>query len=74
MKPLISIGIPVKNGFKNKTEKDINLEKALYSILNQSYNNMEIIISNNCSTDKTKAFLEDISKTDKRIKVFDQTK
>jgi glycosyltransferase involved in cell wall biosynthesis len=74
MKPLISIGIPVKNGFKNKTEKDIDLEKALYSILNQSYNNMEIIISNNCSTDKTKVFLEDISKTDKRIKVFDQRK
>lgn len=74
MEPLISIGIPVKNGFKDKTEKDIDLEKALNSVLKQSYNNIEIIISNNCSNDKTKVFLEEISKTDKRIKIFDQRK
>jgi len=55
MKPLVSIGIPVKNGFANKTEKDINLEKAVHSILNQSYTNLEIIISNNGSTDQTNA-------------------
>ena len=47
MEPLVSIGIPVKNGFTNKTEKDIDLEKTLNSILKQSYNNIEIIISNN---------------------------
>ena len=29
MEPLVSIGIPVKNGFANKSEKDINLEKAI---------------------------------------------
>ena len=45
MEPLVSIGIPVKNGFTNKTEKDIDLEKTLNSILKQSYNNIEIIIS-----------------------------
>ena len=72
MEPLVSIGIPVKNGFVNKTEKDIDLEKTLNSILKQSYNNIEIIISNNCSTDKTNTFLEEISKTDKRIKLFNQ--
>ena len=35
MKPLVSIGMPMRNGFINKTEKDINLKKALNSILNQ---------------------------------------
>ena len=73
MNPLVSIGIPVKNGFLGKTEKDINLEKALNSILNQSYTNLEIIISNNCSTDKTSLFLDEMSKKDKRIKIFHQT-
>ena len=74
MKPLVSIGIPVKNGFVNASEKDIDLAKALNSILNQSYTNLEIIISNNCSTDETNSFLEKISKTDKRIKIFNQDK
>jgi len=72
MKPLVSIGMPVKNGFLNKTEKDINLEKALNSVLNQSYTNLEIIISNNVSTDETNLFLEKISKIDKRIKIYNQ--
>ena len=82
MKPLVSIGIPVKNGFANRypgngfvySEKDIDLAKALNSILNQTYTNLEIIISNNGSTDETNAFLEKISKTDKRIKIFNQHK
>jgi len=82
MKPLVSIGIPVKNGFANRypgnefvySEKDIDLAKALNSILNQTYTNLEIIISNNGSTDETNAFLEKISKTDKRIIIFNQHK
>lgn len=80
MSPLVSIGIPVKNGFANRYESkkfthsksDINLEKALDSILNQTYKNIEIIISNNGSTDETKMFLEKISKLDNRIKIFNQ--
>lgn len=74
MEPLISIGIPVKDGFKNKTDNDINLKKALDSVLKQSYQNIEIIISNNCSTDNTKIFLDKISETDQRIKIFNQKK
>ena len=46
MEPLISIGIPVKNGFRNKTESNIDLKKALDSVLKQSYQNIEIIVSN----------------------------
>ena len=30
MKPLISIGLPVKDGFKDRSQNDINLEKSLY--------------------------------------------
>ena len=47
MKPLVSIGIPVKNGFEKASwdevddfvysEKDIDLAKVLNSILNQTY-------------------------------------
>jgi len=70
MKPLVSIGIPVKNGFKNKSEEDIDLAKVLDSILSQSYNNLEIIVSNNCSSDETNSYLEKLSKTDKRVKIF----
>ena len=72
MKPLVSIGIPVKNGFKNKSEEDIDLAKVLDSILSQSYNNLEIIVSNNCSSDETNSYLEKLSKTDKRVKIFNQ--
>ena len=74
MEPLISIGIPVRNGFQNKTRDNIDLERALDPVLKQSYKNIEIIISNNCSTDNTKIFLDKMSKTDKRIKLFNQTK
>ena len=80
MRPLVSIGIPVKNGFANRylgtdfiySENDIDLAKALDAIINQSYTNLEIIISNNGSTDETYSFLEKISKEDKRIKIFNQ--
>lgn len=81
MKPLVTIGIPVKNGFAKRypgagivyTDKDINLSSCLDTIINQSYTNLEIIVSNNGSTDETASFLDDISKKDKRIKVFHQT-
>ena len=57
MKPLISIGLPVKDGFKDRSQNDINLEKSLNSILSQTYENLEIIISDNCSEDETTKFL-----------------
>jgi len=80
MRPLVTIAIPVKNGFSRRypgagilySDKDINLSSALNAIINQSYKNLEIIISNNKSTDETALFLDDISKKDNRIKVFHQ--
>jgi glycosyltransferase involved in cell wall biosynthesis len=62
----------MRNKFINKIEKDINLKKTLNLILNRDYKNIKIILSNNGSTDGTSKFLNKISKTDNRIKVYNQ--
>jgi len=61
--PAISIGLPVHNG-------ENYLDKALESILNQSYNNFELIISDNASTDNTKTICKYHLKKDKRIRYY----
>ena len=60
-KLLVSIGIPVFNG-----EKSIG--KALSSLINQDYENIEIIISDNASTDKTFDICKKFILKDSRIK------
>lgn len=50
--PKVSIGLPVRNG-------DRYLEEALASLVGQDYPNLEIVISDNASTDRTKEILED---------------
>jgi len=62
-KPRVSIGIPVYNG-------ENYLEKALNSILQQSYQDFEIVICDNASTDKTKEICVDYSRRDRRIRYF----
>ena len=59
----ITIGMPVYNG-------EENLEEAIGSILSQTYTNFELIIADDCSTDKSREIYEKYSKKDKRIKVF----
>lgn len=63
IKPFISIIIPVYNG-----EKYIN--RLIDSITNQDYENYEIIIVNDGSTDKTKDILDNINND--KIKVYHQ--
>ncbi len=57
--PLVSIGMPVYNGEKY-------IRQALGSLLNQTYKNFELIISDNASTDETKNFLKNMLKGRKR--------
>lgn len=59
--PKVCIGIPVYNGEKF-------LRNALDCLLNQSYENIEIIISDDTSTDSTKSICEVYMKKDLRIK------
>ncbi|AFZ29899.1 glycosyl transferase family 2 [Gloeocapsa sp. PCC 7428] len=62
-RPLVSVGLPVYNG------GDL-LEKALNSLLAQTYSNFEIIISDNASTDKTRTVCETYATKDSRIKYY----
>ena len=65
MLPKLSIGLPIYN-------EDYKLESTIDSLLSQSYQNIEIIISNNVSTDNSKKICEKFK--DKRIKLFNQQK
>lgn len=64
--PLLSVIIPCYN-----TEK--YLEKCITSILKQSYTNIEVILINDGSTDKTPLICDNLSNIDKRIKVIHQS-
>ncbi|MCV0400950.1 MAG: glycosyltransferase [Nitrosopumilus sp.] len=63
----LTIGLPVYNGEKF-------LHKCLDSLLEQSFENFEIIISDNASTDKTQNICQEYSEKDKRIRYIRQEK
>jgi glycosyltransferase involved in cell wall biosynthesis len=63
MQPLISIIVPVFNGEKY-------LSEAINGCLNQTYDNIEIIIVNDASTDNTLKIAEDFASKDNRIKII----
>jgi glycosyltransferase involved in cell wall biosynthesis len=60
--PLVTIGIPTYN------RSNSYLRYSLESALNQTYKNLEIVVSDNCSPDKTKEFV--LSYNDERIKYY----
>jgi glycosyltransferase involved in cell wall biosynthesis len=60
--PLVSIGVPTFNRARGF------LPECLKSILAQSYPNLEIIVSDNCSTDDTCALVKNLE--DRRIRFF----
>ena len=64
---LVSVGIPVRNG------GDI-LRLALRSVMNQTYKNLQIVISNNASDDQTEAICLEVVASDSRIEYFKQDK
>jgi glycosyltransferase involved in cell wall biosynthesis len=65
--PFVSIVTPVYNA-----EKYLN--ECIESVLNQTYQNWEYVIVNNCSTDNSKEIAIKYSKKDKRIRVHDNKK
>ena len=50
------------------------LKKQIESILNQTYSNIRLIISDDCSTDKTMQVIKECEEKDKRIIVYSQEK
>ena len=63
--PLVSVIVPIY-----KVEEFI--KKTVESIMNQDYKNLEIILVNDGSPDKSPQIIDDLSKRDKRIYVIHQ--
>jgi len=61
--PLVSVIIPCYNAEKY-------VEKAVRSIMNQTYTNLEIIVTDDCSTDKTLEILKKLATEDSRVNVI----
>lgn len=66
-KPLISVLIPVYNGERY-------IKEAINSVLKQTYQNFEIIIINDASTDNTEKIANLFVKKDQRIKLINHQK
>lgn len=61
MKPLISVVIPTHN-------RSILLTRAVISALNQNYNNIEVIVVSDGSTDDTDDVVNKLQKVDERLR------
>lgn len=61
--PRVSVILPVYN-----TEKYV--AEAIESILNQTYTNLELIIINDCSTDRTPEIISEYVQNDPRVRVI----
>ena len=64
---LISVILPAYNAEKT-------LAESVGSVLAQSYDKIELVIIDDCSTDGTKALAEDIASKDHRVKVLSNEK
>src|SRR6516162_7916557 len=64
--PFVSVVIPVYNG------QDV-IATAIRSVLAQTYDNFELIVANNCSTDGTAAVAEEFARRDPRVRVYNAT-
>lgn len=64
--PKVSIGMPVYNGEKY-------IQEALDSLLAQTFTDFELIISDNASTDNTRAICQEYAKHDSRIRYIRQS-
>jgi glycosyltransferase involved in cell wall biosynthesis len=65
--PLVSVGVPVYNSARY-------LRSALDSVLNQTLTSFELIISDNASTDDTRAICEEYVRRDARVRYIRQAR
>lgn len=63
MKGKISVIVPIYN-------QEQYLNKSISSIINQKYDNLEIILINDGSTDSSIQIIDDFALTDSRIRFF----
>ena len=63
MKDLVSIIIPVYNAEKF-------IKDTIETVQNQTYDNWELILVNDCSKDKSAKIIKEYMKEDKRIKLI----
>jgi glycosyltransferase involved in cell wall biosynthesis len=61
--PAVTIGIPVYNGERY-------LEEAIRSVLSQTNGDLELVISDNASTDRTAEICRDYAHQDSRVRYF----
>jgi len=64
---ILTIGMPVYNGGHY-------IEKALQTLLDQTYKDFVIIVHDDCSTDSTEAIVNEYMKLDARIRYFRHSK
>src|SRR4051812_29149130 len=64
-RPVVSIGVPTYN----RVER---LQNSIRFMLAQDYRDVEIVISDNASTDGTRAFCEDLARADQRVRYYRQ--
>lgn len=67
MEPLVSILIPVYN-------REQYIDKCIESALAQTYNNIEIIVVDNCSTDGTWDIINHFASTNDNVRVYQNEK
>lgn len=61
--PIISVGLPVYNGASH-------VESAIRSVMEQTFSNLELVISDNASTDATEEICRRMSREDSRIRYY----
>jgi glycosyltransferase involved in cell wall biosynthesis len=65
--PLVSVVTPVYNAEKY-------LAECIESVLTQTYQNWELVVVNNCSTDRSLEIAQQYSNNDSRIRIHNNTK
>lgn len=64
--PLVSVGVPTFN-------RAATIERALVSVLAQDYPNIEVVVSDNASSDATEAVCRRLARGDPRVRYLRQT-